>query len=76
MQVAWRELYGKAFLQSEVYGELLEQSVYLDSWTVEQVLSFVTKAFNAISEEELFRKSVRKPYASSQDGSIWHSVAP
>lgn len=67
VQVAWRELYGKAFLQSEVFGELLEQSVYLDSWTVDQVLSFVTKAFNAISEEKLFSEIRRKPYASSQD---------
>ncbi|MDO5035910.1 MAG: transcription antitermination factor NusB [Porphyromonas sp.] len=63
---AWRHFYGELFLDNEQFEEILSGfSTYLND-DIPIVFTFVTKAFNAVTEEKPFAE-VRRPAYGSED---------
>lgn len=63
----WRGFYGEKILQNEVFSELIEEtSTYLND-DIGIVFTFVTKAFNAISEEKTFSEVLKPPFVNEAD---------
>lgn len=63
----WRNFYGEEVLHSLFFVELIEEtSTYLND-DIPIVFTFVTKAFNAISENKSYLEILKPPYSSEED---------
>lgn len=67
IRLSWRNFYGEYILQNELFTDLIEEiSTYLND-DISTIFTFVTKVFNAISEEKHFSEILKPAFASDDD---------
>ncbi|MBR8785469.1 Transcription antitermination protein NusB [Porphyromonas levii] len=64
---AWRNFYGEEILQSDLFTELLEDSNTFRNDDIAIIFTFVTKAYNSISDEKPYSKHLKPQYSSEED---------
>lgn len=64
---AWRKFYGEEILQSELFAELLEDSNTFRNDDIGIVFTFVTKAYNSLSDEKPYGEHLKPQYSSEED---------
>lgn len=63
----WRKLYGEKYLQSEDFGERLEdQSIYLND-DIDIVFTFATKIYNGVDDKLEYSKNLRPKYSNEDN---------
>lgn len=64
---AWRKFYGVEILQNEIFAELLEDSNTFRNDDIGIVFTFVTKAYNGITDEKPYTETLKPQFASAED---------
>ncbi len=64
---AWRKFYGEEILQNELFAELLEDSNTFRNDDIGIVFTFVTKAYNSLSDDKPYSEHLKPQYASEDD---------